>query len=91
MRAWELLLSGYAAGVLRLARAGLVGSGRLYLLALPAGAVTLIGVHSGLVAAGFGLLIYCGFAVATIRGGNCPRGWRIRRHFYRSRSGSVMR
>ena len=49
LRAWGLLLSGYAAGILALVQAGLVGSGRLYLLALPAGAIALVGVHSGLV------------------------------------------
>ncbi len=61
-------MSGYAAGVLALVRAGLVGSGRLYLLALPAGAIALVGVRSGLVAAAFSLLVYCGFAAATVRG-----------------------
>jgi len=68
VRAWGLILAGYAAGVLALVRAGLVGSGRLYLLALPAGAVAMVGVRSGLVAAGVSLLIYCGFAAATIQG-----------------------
>jgi signal transduction histidine kinase len=68
LRAWGLILGGYAAGVLGLARAGLVGSGRLYLLALSPVAITLVGMRSGIVAALLSLLTYCGFALVTVQG-----------------------
>jgi len=65
LRAWGLFLAGYAAGGLALARGGLAGSGRLYLLALPAVAIALVGVRSGMAAALLSLLTYGGFTITA--------------------------
>ncbi len=48
LRAWGLLLLGYAAGVLALARGGLAGDGRLYFMALPVLALIIAGGRSSL-------------------------------------------
>lgn len=48
VRAWGVLLVPYIVGVTALASYGLGSSGRLYLLALPVGAVILIGIRSGI-------------------------------------------
>lgn len=61
-RAFALLVLGYANGGASLARLGLIGSGRLYLLALPLVATLLLGARAGYVTAGLSLLIYVGFA-----------------------------
>jgi len=68
LRAWGLLLLGYAAGVLAFARGGLAGDGRIYLLALPVLALILIGVRSGLAMAALSLLTFAAFTVAAYQG-----------------------
>ncbi len=68
LRAWGLLLAGYATGGMALARGGLAGSGRAYLLMLPVVAVALMGVRSGMAAALLSLLTYGGFALAAGQG-----------------------
>lgn len=65
LRAWGLLLLGYAAGVLAFARGGLAGDGPMYLLALPVLAAILVSVRSGLVMAVLGLLTFAAFAVTA--------------------------
>ena len=65
IRAWGLLLVGYAGGVLALVRGGLAGDGRVYLMALPALALILIGRRSGIITTAISLitiLIFAGFA-----------------------------
>jgi PAS domain S-box-containing protein len=68
LRAWILLSLGYVAGALALARGGLAGDGRVFLLVLPMMALILAGARSGLVAIALSLLIYAGFAVAAHTG-----------------------
>ena len=68
LRAWGLLLLGYAAGVLAFARGGLAGDGRIYLLALPVLALILIGVRSGLAMAALSLLTFAAFTVTAHQG-----------------------
>ena len=48
VRIWGLLFLGYANGIASLARLGLDGSGRLYLLLLPIFATILAGSRAGL-------------------------------------------
>ncbi len=48
IRAWGVLLVPYAVGVTTLTSFGLGSSGRMYLLAVPIGALILIGVRSGI-------------------------------------------
>ncbi|MCP4544256.1 MAG: response regulator [Chloroflexi bacterium] len=62
LRGWGFLLMGYALGTLSLMRSGLVGSGRLYLMAMPILAIILIGVRSGWIATALSLLFYAVFA-----------------------------
>ena len=62
VRIWGLLLLGYANGVTSLARLGLAGSGRLYLLVLPVFATILVGTRAGLVTAIASLVTYAVFA-----------------------------
>lgn len=68
LRAWGLLLAGYAAGGLALARGGLAGGGRVYLFALPVIATVLVGERSGIAAALLSLLTYGGFILAAGQG-----------------------
>jgi len=75
LRAWGLLLAGYATGVLAMARGGLAGSGRMYLLALPPVAIALVGVRSGIAAALLSLLTHGGFTIAAGRG--WPHSWLV--------------
>jgi PAS domain S-box-containing protein len=49
LRAWGLLLVGYAAGTANLLANGLLGAGPSYLLLLPVAALILIGVREGIV------------------------------------------
>jgi signal transduction histidine kinase/DNA-binding response OmpR family regulator len=58
VRAWGILLVPFTVGVMNLLTIGLDGSGRLYLLVLPIGAIILIGIRSGLVMAAMSLLTY---------------------------------
>ena len=62
-RAWGLILVGYAAAILALVRGGLAGDGRVYLMALPAMALILIGRRSGIVATAASLIAVLIFAV----------------------------
>ena len=68
IRALGVLLVPYAVGVTTLASFGLGGSGRLYLLALPIGALILIGVRSGILMAALSVLTMAVFAFLADRG-----------------------
>nr|HID14417.1 hypothetical protein [Anaerolineae bacterium] len=68
LRAWGLLLAGYATGGMALARGGLAGSGRVYLLALPVVATVLVGGRAGMAAMLLSLLTYGGFTLAAGQG-----------------------
>lgn len=76
VRAWGFLLVVYAVGTLALARGGLAGDGRTYLLALPVLAVILIGVRSGLVMTAISLTTYAVFAALAHLGQLGP--WLLR-------------
>ncbi len=68
LRGWIALLIGYAVSVIAFARTGLVGSGRVYLIALPILATILIGVRSGLIAAVLSVTIFTLFAALAYLG-----------------------
>jgi signal transduction histidine kinase/DNA-binding response OmpR family regulator len=63
IRAWGVLLVPYIVGVTTLASYGLGSSGRLYLLALPIGALILIGVRSAIVMSALSTLTMVGFTL----------------------------
>jgi len=65
LRAWGLLLLGYAAAAQALALGGLAGDGRVFLVALPMVALILVGVRSGLIVSVISLLTFAAFAVAA--------------------------
>jgi len=67
LRAWGILLVPFAIGVTSLLSYGLDGSGRLYLLVLPIGAVILIGVRSGVLMAALSVATY---ALMTVMAGS---------------------
>jgi signal transduction histidine kinase/DNA-binding response OmpR family regulator len=67
LRAWGVLLVPYTIGVTSLLSSGLGGSGRIYLLALPVGAVILIGVRSGILMA---VLSVATYALVTVLAGS---------------------
>ncbi|HEX6387214.1 MAG TPA: PP2C family protein-serine/threonine phosphatase [Anaerolineae bacterium] len=68
LRAWVLLGLGYANACASFARLGLVGSGRLYLLATPIFATVLVGARAGVVTTVVSLLIYGIFAALAYQG-----------------------
>jgi PAS domain S-box-containing protein len=68
MRAAGLLILGYVAAALSLARGGLAGSGRDYLVALPIVALILVGVRAGILLSAFSALVLAIFAVLADRG-----------------------
>jgi diguanylate cyclase (GGDEF)-like protein len=62
-RGWMLVLLLYMAGVVSLARGGLVGDGRVYLIVLPILSITLVSVRSGMIMTALGLFTYFAFAL----------------------------
>ncbi len=60
-RAFGLMGLAYANGVASLARLGLAGSGRLYLLVMPVVAALLLGTRAGYISAAISLAIYAAF------------------------------
>ena len=60
-RAFGLMGLAYANGIASMARLGLAGSGRLYLLVMPVVAALLLGSSAGYISAGVSLLIYAAF------------------------------
>ncbi len=67
-RAFGLMGLAYANGVASLARLGLAGSGRLYLLAMPVVAALLLGTRAGYASAGVSVLIYAVFTFLAGKG-----------------------
>jgi len=62
LRIWGLLILGYVNGCASMARLGLTGSGRLYLLLVPVFATVLVGTRAGLATAMLSLATYIFFA-----------------------------
>ncbi len=67
-QAWGILLVPFAVGVMDLLTYGLGSSGRLYFIALPIGAVILIGVRSGMLMAVFSVATYTLIAILAGKG-----------------------
>lgn len=63
VRAWGVLLVPYVVGVTAMASYGLGSSGRLYLLAVPIGALILIGTRPGMFMSGISILTMIAFAL----------------------------
>jgi len=72
LRAWGLVLSGYAAGVLTLVLGGRSGDGGVVLLAVPVAAFILIGLRPGLLMAALSLLALVVVGVADHLGWISP-------------------
>ena len=68
IRAWVLLLVGYAAAAMLLANLGLLGTGVALLVVLPALALIILGRSSGIIAALLSLVTYAAFTVAAATG-----------------------
>jgi nitrogen-specific signal transduction histidine kinase len=68
VRAWGVLLAAYAMAVVDLSTYGLGSSGRLYLLALPIGAVILVGVRAGILSGALSVLTLAAFAFLAGQG-----------------------
>ena len=68
IRAWGVLLVTYIMSVTSLATYGLGSSGRLYLLALPIGALILIGVKAGILMSALSFLTIAAFALLAFQG-----------------------
>lgn len=67
-RAWILFALAYVNAAASFARVGLAGSGRLYLLILPAAAIVLVGPRGGYACLGISLAMYAGFALLARAG-----------------------
>ena len=72
VRAWIFLALTYAIAAASFARVGLAGSGRLYLVFLPAVATILVGARAGYICVGISLAQYVGFAALTRAGALSP-------------------
>ena len=68
IRGWGFLLIAYVVGMIGLARGGLAGAGREYLIIIPVLAVLLIGARAGMATAALSLLIMIAFAFAVDAG-----------------------
>jgi signal transduction histidine kinase len=68
LRAWSVFILAYANAAASLARVGLPGSGRLYLVFVPVAAVILLGSRAGWTCLGVSLGLYSIFAVLAGRG-----------------------
>lgn len=71
-RAWVSLLLTYSLGVFIFYRGGLPGSGRVWMLLIPALAFTLLGPRAGMVAGIASILTYLTFSLAFTIGGLRP-------------------
>lgn len=67
-RAWGFIIVGYAVAAIALARGGLMGDGRLYLLILPVMTWFLLGLRFALVTTLISALEYSFFALAAAQG-----------------------
>ena len=62
-RSWVVITLVYLTGVVSMARGGLAGDGTIYLTVLPILAITLVNVHTGIIAAGVSLATFAMFGV----------------------------
>lgn len=60
-----MLLGGYVLAAETLVAGGMIGNGRLVLVAIPVAAIVLIDVRSGVVAAGLSWLLYIGYTIGA--------------------------
>lgn len=67
-RSWGVLLLAYSNAFVSLARLGLTGSGRLYLIAIPAVVSLVIGTRAGYASVGLSLVLYGVFTLAAYMG-----------------------
>ncbi len=65
VRGWGMLLGGYVLAAETLVAGGMIGNGRLVLVAIPVAAIVLIDVRSGVVAAGLSWLLYIGYTIGA--------------------------
>jgi PAS domain S-box-containing protein len=68
IRAWGVLLLGYAAGTVSLLRGGLAGTGRDFLLVMPLVGLILIGVRAGIFSAILSAVLLALFALLAEKG-----------------------
>jgi signal transduction histidine kinase len=68
LRAWIFFALAYVNAAASFGRVGLAGSGRLYLLILPASAIILVGPRAGYICLAISLGLYSGFAVLARAG-----------------------
>lgn len=73
IRAWGLLLGGYAVAVMYMAVLGLLGNGVVLLVALPVLGLVVLGRRSGMIMALLSALIYLAFTVAAATGSLADR------------------
>ena len=76
LRVWSVLLLCYLLGVLTLARGGLAGDGRIYLLVVPPLAIILAGWRIGVAMAVLSVLTFAAFTVTAHLG--WMAGWLVR-------------
>lgn len=67
-RLWSFIVLSYALGVFQLVRGGLVGDGRITLIALPLFVLAMAGNMPGWIAMGISAMTYTGVAIAADRG-----------------------
>lgn len=65
VRGWGMLLGGYVLAAETLVAGGMIGNGRLVLVAIPVAAIVLIEVRSGVVAASLSWILYVGYTVGA--------------------------
>jgi signal transduction histidine kinase len=68
IRAWGMLLGGYVLAAETLIAGGMIGNGRLVLVAIPVAAIVLIEVQAGVVAAGISWLFYIVYTIGAYHG-----------------------
>ena len=68
IRAWGILIIGYIAGILAMARGGLAGTGRDFLIVMPIVALILVGTRAGIFLSVISALILTAFAALADRG-----------------------
>jgi signal transduction histidine kinase len=75
VRAWGMLLGGYVLAVMTLLTGGMIGNGRLVLVAIPVAAIVLIKERAGAIATMLSLLVYVAYTVAASQG--AFRDWMV--------------
>ncbi len=65
VRGWGMLLGGYVLAAETLVAGGMIGNGRLVLVAIPVAAIVLIDVRSGIVATVLSWILYVGYTIGA--------------------------